>query len=191
MPSVSSPTPAPARVCVTLSSHAARPVDPLQQRRSYCASGHIFTGVLELSDASGETTLRMPVLTGGWMSLDSPFHREGLCPQNATWGSYDPLLYPDTAFPALPGETRLGTERTGSLRGFRVPDPPGTGRSALMVHDSSRYGSEGCICTPDPELWERFCDEMARLFLSGITSIPLRVVYTCPSPEPRRCPHLA
>lgn len=160
---------------------------PEQLGGSYCASGYIFLG--ELTLFLGNSSLTLPVQSGGWMNADSPFKRAGLCPADASWGAYVPELYPDTAFPALPGPTSLGTLRTGKRRGFRVPDPPGTGRSALMVHDSERYGSEGCISTPAGEQWERFCVYMNELYQSGIESIPLRVLYDCPPPEPQRCPH--
>lgn len=164
---------------------------PEGQGVSYCASGYVFLGKLELVGADGSLLSELEVQTGGWMSTDSPFARQKLCPPNPTWGSYVPQEYPDTAFPLLSEPTVLGTLRTGRLRGFRVPDPPGTGRSWLMVHDSTRRGSEGCITTPPGELWEAFCAYMAQWHAEGRESIPLTVSYTCAPPNPLRCPHAA
>lgn len=178
-----------ACVEVRFAERAAQLVDEGQQENSLCASGYVYLGVLNLT--CGELRLVLPVQTGGWMSADSPFVRAALCPENTAWGAYNPRLYPDTAFPALPGDTVLGTLRTGKRRGFRVPDPPGTGRSALMVHDSVRFGSEGCISTPPGAAWEAFCAAMLDLHSQGVESIPLRVVYDCPEPDPTRCPREA
>lgn len=176
----------PSRVVVTFTEIAARPVSAEQQEASFCAAGHVFLGTLELRSPAG-TLLTLPVQTGGWMNEDSPFCRAGLCPANPSWGAYDPSHYPDTAFPALPGDTILGTERTGRRRGFRIPDPPGTGRSALMIHDSARFGSEGCISTQDLSGWEIFCRYMAQLHSEGSAALPLRVVYDCIPPDHERC----
>ena len=179
--------PEQARVQVVFAGVAAAGVNPAEQRASRCASGYVFEGRLELLGEGGSVLLALPVQTGGWMSSDSPFARAGLCPADPTWGTYNPLHYPDTAFPALAGETTLGTLRTGRHRGFRVPDPPGTGRTYLMVHASTRFGSEGCISCPAEREWELFCEHMAALHESGVESIPLRVVYACRLPEPMRC----
>lgn len=175
-----------AYVEVHFGERAEQGVSPEQIEGSYCASGYVYLGKLVLRSGAG--VWELPVQTGGWMSPESPFARDGLCPTLPLWGAYLPREYPDTAFPALPGDTQLGTLRTGKLRGFRVPDPPGTGRSALMVHDSVRFGSEGCISTPPGEAWELFCAEMARLHSLGVQSLPLRVVYDCAPPDPLRCP---
>lgn len=182
------PVSSPASVRVVFSQVDPIGVHPEEQRASYCASGHVFLGEMLLLDAEAHPLMALPVQSGGWMSKDSPFAREGLCPADPTPGHYEPRLYPDTAFPQLPAPTTLGTLRTGMHRGFRVPDPPGTGRSFLMIHASTRYGSEGCISTPDLELWEQFCDHLAALYAAGFVSIPLCVVYECPPPHPHRCP---
>lgn len=158
-------------------------VTPEQQHRSLCASGRVFYGHLRLRAASERLLLEFAVQSGGWMSSDSPFARAGLFPADATWGHYDPLLYPDTSFPALSEPTVLFTERTGKLRGFRVPDPPGTGRTCLMLHFAERLGSEGCISTPDLVSWLQFCSLMADLHSRSISSIPLRVIYPGPRPH--------
>ena len=179
---------APLRVRVRFSGVSASGAKPEEQRASRCASGYVFEGLMELCDAEGCPLVSLPVQSGGWMCEDSPFTRAGLFPEDATWGAYEPRLYPDTAFPALEGETLLGTLRTGRHRGFRIPDPPGTGRSFLMVHSSTRFGSEGCISCPDGEEWERFCSFLAELFAQGVKSIPLRVAYDCPPPDPTRFP---
>lgn len=134
--------------------------------------------------------MELAVQTGGWMSSDSPFCRAGLCPDDTHWGAYEPMLYPDTAFPALDGETIMRTERSGRLRGFRIPDPPGTGRSALMIHDSARFGSEGCISTQDVQGWEKFCVFMQEINARGVESIPLHVTYACDAPNPNRFPQV-
>ena len=169
---------------VRFTERAERPVSEAEHEGSYCASGYVFLGRLVLRGCGEE--LELPVQTGGWMNADSPFKRAGHCPADPTWGAYEPRMFPDTAFPALDRETTLGTLRTGKRRGFRVPDPPGTGRSALMVHDSVRYGSEGCISTPAGEAWEAFCAAMERLNAAGVQSVPLRVAYDCPAPAPER-----
>lgn len=176
----------PLYIEVHFTEISATPVRAAEHEASLCASGYVFLGRLQLHH--GAELLELAVQTGGWMSAESPFARESRCPASPEWGSYTPPLYPDTAFPALPGETSLGTLRTGKRRGFRVPDPPGTGRSALMVHDSVRFGSEGCISTPPGEAWENFCAVMHNLHTQGVQSIPLRVIYDCPPPEPLRCP---
>lgn len=178
----------PARVSVCFTHVLAGAVPPAEQGASYCASGYVYQGKLELLASDGSLLLELPVQSGGWMSADSPFARAGLCPLNPTPGAYDPHAYPDTAFPALDGPTELGTLRTGRLRGFRIPDPPHTGRSSLMVHDSVRVGSEGCISTPPGEAWEAFCNYLAHLQKAGVQSLPLRVVYTCPAPNACRMP---
>ncbi len=158
---------------------SANPVRREEQRRSLCASGCVRLGVLRLrSTALHRLLLEMPVQTGGWMSANSPFARAGLVPDDTTWGAYNPADLPDTCFPNI-GNTELGTERTGKLRGFRVPDPPGTGRTFLMVHFAERYGSEGCISTPDPAAWQQFCSIMADLHAAHVPTIPLRICY-CP-----------
>ncbi len=157
----------------------AAPVRREEQRNSLCASGCVRLGVLRLRSALlHRLLLEMSVQTGGWMSANSPFARAGLFPANAAWGAYNPADFPDTCFPDI-GSTRLGTERTGNLRGFRVPDPPGAGRTFLMLHFAERYGSEGCISTPDAAAWRTFCSTMADLHAAGILSIPLRICY-CP-----------
>ena len=178
---------AAAQVVVEFCSAESPERHPEEQHASYCASGRVFHGTMRLCAEDGSTLVALPVQSGGWMCEDSPFRRAGLCPPDATWGAYDPLMYPDTAFPALPEPTCLGTLRTGRHRGFRVPDPPGTGRTFLMVHASTRYGSEGCISCPDGADWERFCAELARLNEAGVDSLPLVVRYTCPPPDPHRC----
>lgn len=178
----------PAYIEVHFTERSATPVRESEQEGSLCASGYVFLGELRLTCAEGACTL--PVQTGGWMHADSPFARENRCPTSPAWGEYTPTLYPDTAFPPLPAATTLGTLRTGTRRGFRVPDPPGTGRCALMVHDSARFGSEGCISTPAGEPWERFCAILHRLHSLGIAAIPLRVTYECTPPDPLRCPFL-
>ena len=180
-----------ARVVVVFHSAESGKVSSEEQRKSLCASGYVFCGEMQLLDARGNLVLELAVQSGGWMSPDSPFAREGLYPVDAAWGSYEPCQYPDTAFPALAAPTELGTLRTGMHRGFRVPDPPGTGRSYLMVHASTRYGSEGCISTPDAEGWELFCAHMAALHESGVEAVPLEVTYRCAPPEPHRCPAVA
>ena len=180
-------TAAQVRVCFSHAAHAGS--HPEEQGASYCASGHVFLGSMELCRADGSAILTLPVQSGGWMCEDSPFKRAGLYPPSPAWGEYDPLQYPDTAFPCLPGPTTLGTLRTGRYRGFRIPDPPGTGRSFLMVHSSTRYGSEGCISCPPGEEWELFCEHMARLHSRGVQSLPIHVTYTCPGPDALRCPH--
>lgn len=176
------------RVVVTFHRAESGKASREEQRRSLCASGYVYSGKLQLLGEGARVVLELPVQTGGWMSADSPFARAGLYPADATWGNYEPTDYPDTAFPALPEPTELGTLRTGMHRGFRVPDPPGTGRSYLMVHASTRYGSEGCISTPDADGWERFCACMAELHERGVQAIPLQVSYTCAAPDPLRCP---
>lgn len=159
-------------------------VRPEEQRRSVCAAGRIFTGLLRLRDATSERLLmEFGVQTGGWMSRQSPFAERGEYPTNTTWGTYKPENYPDTAFPALAEETTLSTEQTGKLCGFRVPDPPGTGRTYLMLHFAGRKGSEGCISTPNTAAWKAFCEEMKRLHQHGISSIPLRVIYCGEKPR--------
>lgn len=178
--------PAPACAEVVFTERAARPVLCAEQENSYCASGFVFLGTLTLMAHGAPMVL--PAQTGGWMCSDSPFVRGGLCPSDASCGAYDPLLYPDTAFPSLPAATTLGTLRTGKRCGFRIPDPPGIGRSALMVHAASRYGSEGCISIPPCVEWARFCDVLAGLHEAGIERIPLRVIYTCPPPDAQRAP---
>lgn len=170
---------------VVFAERAKREVLEHEQGASLCAAGYVYTGSLRLH--AGARSVQLPVQTGGWMNADSPFARAGLCPPaSAKWGEYAPQLLPDTAFPALAEPTMLSTERTGKRRGFRVPDPPGTGRSALMVHVAERYGSEGCISTPDLEGWEAFCSAMAELRSAGHDAVPIRVVYTSPLPEPSR-----
>ncbi len=155
------------------------------QRRSLCASGRIFIGHLHLRESeSDRSLLDFSVQTGGWMSRQSPFAERGDFPPDSMWGHYNPSDYPDTAFPALDYETSLGTARTGKLRGFRIPDPPGTGRTFLMLHFAERKGSEGCISTPDAGAWETFCSIMAALHTAGIEQIPLRVFYTGSIPIP-------
>ena len=181
--------PEQARVQVVFAGVAAAGVNPAEQHASYCASGYVYEGRLELLDEEGAPRLTLPVQSGGWMSHDSPFARAGLCPADPTWGAYNPLHYPDTTFPALAGETTLGTLRTGVHRGFRIPDPPGTGRTFLMVHASTRFGSEGCISSPAEREWELFCEAMAELHERGVESIPLRVVYEQSRPDPHRFPH--
>lgn len=146
-----------------------------EQHHSLCASGRVFFGILRLRSAVLDRfVLEFSVQSGGWMSPDSPFARAGLFPKNTTWGTYSPAEFPDTVFPDIRA-TQLFTERTGSLRGFRVPDPPGTGRTNLMIHSSERLGSEGCVSTPDLAAWLSFCAAMSHLRDSGINSIPLRV----------------
>ncbi len=148
-----------------------------EQRNSLCASGCVRLGVLRLrSSGLHRLLLEMPVQTGGWMSANSPFARAGLFPADTTWGAYNPSDFPDTCFPDI-GSTMLGTERTGRLRGFRVPDPPGTGRTFLMLHAAERYGSEGCISTPDLSTWRIFCAFMDDWRAMGFASIPLRICY--------------
>ena len=185
------PAPQPPRaasVYVEFDSTSGSPLMASEQGHSYCASGRIFTGRLQLRSAEGTALLTLRVQTGGWMSAESPFARAGHCPADPAWGAYTPLSYPDTAFPALPGPTLVSTLRTGRLRGFRIPDPPGTGRSSLMIHASARRGSEGCISTPENADWESFCAEMEALQRAGIRQLPLRVDYTCPPPDPLRHP---
>lgn len=178
----------PAYIEVQFTERSAAPVREAEQEGSLCASGYVFLGELRLF--CGGEICTLPVQTGGWMHADSPFARENRCPASPTWGMYDPTLYPDTAFPLLPTDTTLATLRTGKRRGFRVPDPPDTGRSALMVHDSARFGSEGCISTPSGEHWEHFCAIMHELHSRGLAHIPLRVTYLCPPPDPSRCAFL-
>ncbi len=150
-----------------------------EQCRSLCASGRVFFGTLRLRSATlDRILLEFPVQSGGWMSPASPFARAGLFPRNTTWGTYSPAVFPDTVFPDI-RFSRLSTERTGSLRGFRVPDPPGTGRTDLMLHFAERLGSEGCISTPNLTAWLSFCNAMSHLRASGIKSIPLRVYRPC------------
>ena len=175
-----------AYIEVRFTSRSTEPVREAQQEGSLCASGYVYLGSLKLICA--DMCCELPVQTGGWMNADSPFARAGLCPKSTAWGAYSPHLYPDTAFPVLPGDTILFTLRTGKRCGFRVPDPPDTGRTALMVHDSVRYGSEGCISTPSGPAWDAFCATLHDLHTRGVTSIPLRVIYDGPSPEPLRCP---
>lgn len=175
----------PVYIEVHFTERALAPVRKEEHENSLCASGYVFLGHLHLH---GHKPCALPVQTGGWMNADSPFARAGLCPTPPAWGTYTPQQYPDTAFPALPYATTLGTLRTGMRRGFRVPDPPGTGRSALMVHDSARFGSEGCISTPCGETWDRFCAIMQELHEHGVQHIPLRVIYDCQPPEPHRSP---
>ena len=177
-----------ARVYVCFTETASAADRPQEQGASYCASGRVFLGVMQLLTPTGRCLVSLPVQSGGWMCEDSPFRRDMLCPADPTWGAYDPLLYPDTAFPALAQPTTLGTLRTGRYRGFRIPDPPGTGRRFLMVPSSTRYGSEGCISCPPGEDWELFCSHMAQRLAQGVSAIPLQVVYECPPPCPRRCP---
>lgn len=172
------------QVVFTSAEHPARL--PGDQGASYCASGRVFLGSMRLCAADGACLVSLPVQSGGWMCEDSPFKRAGLFPVDPAWGAYDPLQYPDTAFPALQEVTSLGTLRTGRYRGFRIPDPPGTGRSFLMVHSSTRFGSEGCISCPPGEKWEYFCEQMALLQSAGIESLPLEVLYTCAPPDPHR-----
>ena len=189
MRTMSSLSSLPARVCICFDSISPAGVDGAEQRDSLCASGFVFVGQLHLRGTDGQCMVTLPVQTGGWMSRFSPFARAGLCPADTSWGSYVPQNYPDTAFPALSAPTSLGTLRTGMLRGFRVPDPPGTGRTDLMVHAAERFGSEGCISTPDAAGWEAFCAQMAALYAAGVGSIPLEVIYTCEPPNPTRFPH--
>lgn len=144
-----------------------------EQLNSLCASGHIFFGILRLRSASlDRLMLEMPVQSGGWMSKDSPFARAGLFPEDTTWGAYSPTDFPDTVFPDIPS-SQVFTERTGKLQGFRIPDPPGTGRTDLMIHFSERLGSEGCVSTPCRALWLSFCSLMAQFRASGIASVPI------------------
>ena len=173
-----------AQAEVIFDKRAATLVNPQEQEASYCASGYVYMGKLTLR--SGERTCELEVQTGGWMNEDSPFKRMGLCPTCSEWGAYEPQAFPDTAFPAVVKKTSLSTLRTGTRRGFRVPDPPGTGRSALMIHDSARYGSEGCISTPKGKRWEEFCSMMEELHNAGVESIPLHVTYACPTPDAER-----
>lgn len=161
-------------------------VRPEEQHRSLCASGRVFFGYLRLRGELDRLLMEYPVQSGGWMSPDSPFARAGRFPADATWGHYNPLSFPDTSFPALTEPTVLFTERTGKLRGFRVPDPPGTGRTYLMLHFAERLGSEGCISTPDRDSWLRFCSIMSELASSGIPSLPFVVLY--PGPQPYWAP---
>lgn len=155
-----------------------------EQRHSICASGRIFTGQLRLREmGSDRLLLEFGVQTGGWMSQQSPFAERGNYPPDTGWGNYAPEDYPDTAFPALSEETTLCTKRTGKLRGFRVPDPPGTGRTCLMLHFAERKGSEGCLSTRDAAAWNAFCTEMERLHDAGIASVPLRVIYSGEKPN--------
>ncbi len=150
-----------------------------EQCRSLCASGRVFFGTLRLRSATlDRVLLEFPVQSGGWMSPTSPFARAGCFPNDTTWGTYSLADFPDTVFPDI-RSTQLFTERTGSLRGFRVPDPPGTGRTDLMLHFAERLGSEGCISTPDRAAWLSFCAAMSHLRESGIHSIPLRVYRLC------------
>ena len=158
---------------------------------SFCASGRVFMGRMDLYDETGRCIVSQEVQTGGWMSRNSPFKRQGLAPRNARLGSYDPSQYPDTAFPVLEEETSVETIRTGSLKGFRIPDPVNTGRTSLMIHASERYGSEGCISATGGEKWAIFCEKMAHLRAQGVESIPLRVVYTCTPPDMSRTPSAA
>ena len=176
------------RVEALFDRRVADAVSSAEQGASYCASGYLFLGQLVVWGSDGLPLVDMPVQSGGWMCVESPFVREGLCPPCAEWGAYHPLLYPDTAFPALAYDTTLGTLRTGKRQGFRIPDPPGTGRSALMIHAAERCGSEGCISTHASAEWAVFCDLMARLHGCGVEYVPLRVSYACPPPEPMRAP---
>lgn len=179
------------RVEVMFDRRVAEVVRAEEQGSSYCASGYVYLGQMVVWGGDGMPLVDMPVQTGGWMCEDSPFVREGHCPQCVEWGAYQPLSYPDTAFPDLVEDTTLGTQRTGKRQGFRIPDPPGTGRSALMIHPAERCGSEGCISTHAAAAWEVFCDLMERLHSSGIESVPLRVTYACPPPEPGRMPQVS
>ena len=155
-----------------------------EQRHSICAAGRIFTGQLRLREAGSERLLlEFGVQTGGWMSRQSPFAERGDYPADTTWGANTPEDNPDTAFPELTEETILSTERTGKLQGFRIPDPPGTGRTCLMLHASERKGSEGCLSTQDVAAWKAFCGEMERLYHAGIASVPLRVIYCGEKPN--------
>lgn len=154
---------------------ASRPVQEEEQKNSLCASGRVLLGVLRLRAATlHRLLLEMPVQTGGWMSAGSPFARAGLFPRNSTWGAYNPADFPDTCFPNI-GQTFLSTRRSGKLRGFRIPDPPGTGRTDLMLHFAERFGSEGCISSPDSAAWRDFCCLMQQLCEHGIERIPLLI----------------
>lgn len=153
---------------------------------SLCASGHLFTGRMELWDEYGRCVVVQEVQTGGWMSRNSPFRRQGNYPRNTKRGSYTPSQYPDTAFPVLEEPTTLDTEQTTALHGYRIPDPPGTGRTGLMIHSSERLGSEGCISASGGIKWAIFCAKMKHFRDMGLESIPLSVHYLCTPPEPNR-----
>ncbi len=174
------PTPSPAplaspHVEVVFYGAASTPVRKEEQLHSLCAAGRVFLGVLRLRSATlHRLLLEMPVQTGGWMSAASPFARAGQYPRNAAWGAYCPADFPDTCFPDI-GKTFLSTSRSGKLRGFRIPDPPGTGRTDLMLHAAERFGSEGCISTPDLSAWLLFCSLMQQLSEGGTDRIPLLV----------------
>lgn len=164
----------------------AREVDlPSDQRHtSLGASGFLFTGRMELWDENGECVVSQDVQSGGWMSFNSPFRRAGNYPRAR---AYNPREYPDTAFPVLSEVTSMDTVRTTALNGYHIPDPPGTGRSGLMVHSSERLGSEGCISTSGGVKWAVFCGKMDHFRSLGFDNIPLRVIYLCNPPEPTRC----
>jgi len=64
-----------------------------------------------------------------------------------------------------------------------TPDPVANGngniRSELGIHfDANAPGSAGCIVLRNREGWERFCDRLSKIAVSGIQSIPLSVRYS-------------
>lgn len=165
-------------------------VAPAEQGVSYCASGRTYVGRMVVWGHTGEPLLVAAVQSGGWMSLNSNFVTNGICPHDSLPGRYDPQEYPDTAFPRLAHETTMSTLRTGSLHGFQLV-APNTGRFALMIHYAERYGTEGCISTADTEVWEKFCEMMRSHSRRGIRYVPVRVSYACEPPNAERCPDSA
>ena len=191
---IKTPIKKPTRIDVDFNTRRDdKPVDHAEKKGAYCASGYVFEGIATVHYAGTNETRAFPVQTGGWMSSSSPFYKEGKRPDagNADNWDYDPIKYPDTAFPQFVGDANISTMRGGnSVDGFLITGyPASTGRSDLYLHVKERYGSEGCISTGTPD-WEVFCAEMAAAKSSEprkTATIPISVVYTASnSPVPDR-----
>lgn len=131
-----------------------------------CASGHVYTGTLTVNYTNGSSA-NLAVQSGGWMDVDSPWTKSAVWEApNASQADANPFSFPDTCIPA--GTFRMETSERGKLTGFYFLDEDFANlpdelqhRVSMKLHVKERYGSSGCISTPNSFEWNRLRDAVA------------------------------